>query len=111
MRGPKRKLIQERYTDVADGMGGFTRTWNPLRNLTGTFYTVGGDEAVQYAKIGEVASHKFITKIKSGESIKTTDRFRDPESDAIYEIKFIDDSIYRAHWWTIRLKQYDVVTP
>lgn len=111
MRGPKKKIIQERYTDVADGLGGFTRTWKPIRNLNGTFYTVSGDEAVQYGKITDVVTHRYITKIIKGEVIKLTDRFRDPDNGAYYEIKHVDDMPDRAGWWQIRLKQYDVVIP
>lgn len=110
MRGPKTKLILERPKDVADGIGGFNRTWVAIREVIGTFYTVSGDEMLQYGKITDIVTHRFITKIRRGETFKMSDRFRDTRDDGLFEIKHIDDMPDRAGWWQIRLKQYDVVS-
>lgn len=110
MRGPKTKLILERGKDTSDGMGGYTREWVPIRELIGTFYTVSGDEMLQFGKITDIVTHRFVTKIKRGETIKMSDRFRDTRDGGLYEIKHVDDMVDRANWWQIRLKQYDVVT-
>jgi hypothetical protein len=103
-------MLLERYTDVPDGMGGGQRTWKPIRSLNGTFYTVSGDEALLYGKITDIITHRYITKMIEGESIRLSDRLRDPKDGAIYEIKHVDDMPDRAGWWQLRLKQYDVVT-
>lgn len=110
MRGPKTKMLLERRDNTTvDSLGCPVGTWIAIRPLIGTFYTVAGDESIQYSKIGEIVTHKFITKIVRGESILHSDRFRNPESGSYYEIKHIDKMSDHANWWQIRLKQYDVL--
>jgi|WetSurMetagenome_2_1015567.scaffolds.fasta_scaffold202183_2 hypothetical protein len=109
MRGSKKRLLLERKTENVDSSGCVVGAWIPIRPLKGTFYTVSGDESLQYGKISEVVTHRFITKIVEGETILQSDRFRNMESGSQYEIKQIDKMDDRAHWWQIRLKQYDAV--
>jgi len=61
MRGPKTKLVLKRYTDVADGKGGYTRTWAEVGNLTGVLYTLSGNERFQALRKAVINTHRFYT--------------------------------------------------
>ena len=105
MIGPKSTLVLSRYTDAADGMGSFTRTWSDLRNIKGVFWTLSGNEMLAYSKITEEISHKFAFNVLKSVTITCKDRLR--LGIRLFDIKFIDQNSDRGDWTILLLKEYN----
>lgn len=105
MRGAKTKLILERYKDVSDGMGGYSRTWERVIEISGVFWGGTGNERLAWMKITHEETHRFMFKRLRGITVEEKDRFR--LGDRVFEIKDVaHDLVHRADWDLALLKEY-----
>jgi hypothetical protein len=75
--GPKTTLSLYSKTDVADGMGGYTRTWAETKSsVVGTLSTLTARERMMYGKKAEAADYIFVTDHMFGGSYDSMDQFR-----------------------------------
>lgn len=75
--GPKTTLSLYSKTDVADGMGGYTRTWaETKKSVIGTLSTLTTKERMMYGKKAEAADYIFITDYIFGGTYDSMDEFR-----------------------------------
>ena len=104
MRGAKTKLILERYRDVTDGMGGYTRTWDRTLEISGVFFGLSTNERTLYEKMTVESTHRFIYKSIKGVTVTEKDRFR--LGSRVFEIKSAGVEDIRANWDVVDLKEY-----
>lgn len=72
--GPKTSLILERYTSIADGMGGYSHTWESKRQIAGVFSVISDRERMMYGKKAEGANYKFAIEYQIGLTLTAKDR-------------------------------------
>ena len=73
--GPKVTLTLKKYTEVSDGLGGFTIVYQSYRKISGVLIGLSGDERHITGKTEAFASHKFIIDYPLGLTITEKDKF------------------------------------
>ena len=75
MIGKKTTLELRRKTEVSDGLGGFTTSWESLRNITGVLSTLRGAERLAADKVTVIADFNFYIDFPVGIIIDEKDIF------------------------------------
>lgn len=89
MVGPKVSMILQKYTDVADDMGGNTRTWYSKCMLSGSMVSLSGRERMAWGQVAEVSVYRFTTNYPIGFTITAKDRLN--KDGRIFEILGVDN--------------------
>lgn len=75
MIGPKTELVLQKYTEVSDGMGGFTKVWVSKRKMKGVLISLSGREQFVTGKTEVFRTHKFMVTYPIGITITEKDKF------------------------------------
>ncbi len=75
MIGPKTQLVLQQYTEVADGQGGFTFTYQAKRKIKGVLTPLLGNERMITGKETVFADYMFAMDYPLGLTITEKDRF------------------------------------
>ena len=73
--GPKTELVLQRYTEVSDGQGGSTLTYQGRRNVKGVLLSLSGREQFVTGRTEVFRTHKFIIDYPIGITITAKDKF------------------------------------
>tara|TARA_Y100000310_G_scaffold317484_1_gene370409 strand:+ start:931 stop:1251 length:321 start_codon:yes stop_codon:yes gene_type:complete len=73
--GPKTTMALQRYTEVADGMGGSTFTYQAKRKIKGVLTPLLGNERMITGKEEVFADFRFTIDYQKGLTITGKDRF------------------------------------
>jgi hypothetical protein len=84
--GKKTTLVLQRFTNTADGLGGFSDTWEDKRSISGVLTPMSGNKQILYDRLGVVADQTFFVDIPVGLTITEHDRFRN--GAIFYQIKY-----------------------
>lgn len=60
MQGPKTTLTWKIFTETDDGVGGYTHSWNTVKDVSGTLATLSDREIMMYGKKAEGCDYKFV---------------------------------------------------
>lgn len=105
MAGPKATMFLQQYSQVSDGLGGFTSTWSEVAKLRGPFTTVDKWEKFISDATRTKVTHYFMPKYDRNISISESDRLR--HGADIYEIILVDNVGLKNRFWEISLKKVD----
>lgn len=75
MIGKKTKMELRRKTEVSDGMGGVTTSWEGKRTIMGVLSTIRGNERLSADKLTVIADFYFYIKFPIGLMITEEDIF------------------------------------
>ncbi len=75
MIGPKTEMVLQKFTEVADGQGGFTFTYQSVRKIKGVLTSLSGDERLITGKVEVFADYMFAIDYPLGLTITEKDRF------------------------------------
>jgi len=75
MMGAKTQLVLQQYTEVSDGMGGVTETWQAKRKIKGVLTPLLGNERMITGKEEVFADYRFTMDYPLGLTITEKDRF------------------------------------
>lgn len=73
--GPKTELTLQKYTEVSNGMGGHTKTWQARRKMKGVLISLRGNERFITGKTEVFRTHKFVMDDPIGITITEIDKF------------------------------------
>ncbi len=99
--GPKTRMVLQRYTEVSDGMGGYTFTYQPYRKIKGVLTPLEGDERLVTGKVEVFADYRFIIDYPRGLTITEKDRF--VLGARKFEISLISNSAQQDIYLQIKL--------
>ncbi len=88
--GPKTQLVLQKFTEVPDGMGGVTETWQAMRKMKGVLISLSGREQYVTGKTEVFRTHKFVVAYPIGITITEKDRFT--LGARVFEIQVVVDS-------------------
>ncbi len=75
MIGPKTQLVLQKYTEVSDGMGGYTVVYQSKRKMKGVLTSLTGNERMITGKEEVFRTHKFMVDYPLGLTITEKDKF------------------------------------
>ena len=87
--GPKTTMTLQQYTEVADGQGGFTFTYQAKRKIKGVLTPLLGNERMITGKETVFADYMFAIDFQKGISITEKDRFI--YGSRVFDIVLISD--------------------
>ncbi len=73
--GPKTTMVLQKFTEVADGQGGFTFTYQSVCKIKGVLTSLTGDERLITGKVEVFADFMFAIDFPKGLTITEKDRF------------------------------------
>jgi len=112
IKGPKIELWLERYSDVSDGGGGLTRTWESIRKVKGILTFGRAFESVTTDKETVKVTYQFWAEKQAALDITERDRFFMPplytDSYRYFDILFVDNILEDRRWLKIDLQEHKI---
>lgn len=103
-RGPKKKLTLQNWTDVSDGMGGFTRTYSDVSDIYGVLATVSATERMGGGnKEAVYSTHRFYMGRISTTITEKDHRFI--SGSRVFDIVAVNDPAQHDRFAIIDLKE------
>ncbi len=75
MIGPKTVMVLKKWTEVEDGMGGYTWVHQSIRKMKGVLTSLTGNERMITGKEEVFRTHKFMVDYPLGLTITEKDKF------------------------------------
>ena len=105
IRGPKTKLVLERYTSSKDSGGAITKTWSSVSTVKGVLTFGWADEPISMDKETLHLRYQFWVRHTNNFTPTTKDEFSETGSNFRYRVVYVDDILKQNKVWSIYLLQ------